>query len=59
VVAVVGFPRREDVEAARQAGVRAVVSKPFLAGDLLWQLDRAADEQQRVKPAPPATQAGR
>jgi CheY-like chemotaxis protein len=42
VVAVVGFPRAEDVERARQAGVAAVVSKPCLAGDLLWHLDRAS-----------------
>jgi CheY-like chemotaxis protein len=41
VVAVVGFPRAEDVEAAQRAGVDAVVSKPFLAGDLLWHLEGA------------------
>lgn len=41
VVAVVGFPRPEDVERARLAGIDAVVSKPYLAGDLLWHLNGA------------------
>ncbi|MCH8924376.1 MAG: response regulator [Planctomycetes bacterium] len=42
VLAIVGFPRFDDVELARRAGIAAVISKPFLAGDLLWHLDRVA-----------------
>jgi CheY-like chemotaxis protein len=42
LVAIVGFPRTEDVESAQRAGIAAVVSKPLLAGDLFWHLDRAA-----------------
>jgi CheY-like chemotaxis protein len=41
IVAVVGFPRADDVRRARQAGVSAVVSKPYLVRDLLWQLEQA------------------
>jgi CheY-like chemotaxis protein len=40
IVALVGFPRAEDIEAAQRAGVAAVVAKPFLAADLFWELDR-------------------
>lgn len=45
LVACVGFPRTEDVENAKRAGVAAVVAKPFLAGDLLWHLDRLPGER--------------
>jgi CheY-like chemotaxis protein len=38
VAALLGFPRPEQIEQARQAGVTAVVSKPFLLADLEWQL---------------------
>ena len=41
LVAIVGFPRPEDVESALRGGIAAVVSKPLLAGDLFWHLDRA------------------
>jgi hypothetical protein len=44
LVAIVGFPRTQDVEAANRAGIAAVVSKPLLAGDLFWHLDRATRE---------------
>jgi DNA-binding NarL/FixJ family response regulator len=38
IVALCGFPRPDEVRRARAAGVRAVVSKPFLLADLEWQL---------------------
>jgi len=41
LVAIVGFPRPDDVESALRCGIAAVVSKPLLAGDLFWHLDRA------------------
>ncbi|HTU27541.1 MAG TPA: hypothetical protein VMF30_19180 [Pirellulales bacterium] len=42
VVALLGFPRPDEIERATAAGVAAVVSKPFLLADLAWQLDRVA-----------------
>jgi CheY-like chemotaxis protein len=39
IVALLGFPRPEQIERARAAGVAAVVSKPFLLADLDWQLE--------------------
>ena len=44
VLAIVGFPRADDVELACRSGIAAVISKPFLAGDLLWHLDRIASK---------------
>jgi CheY-like chemotaxis protein len=43
VLAIVGFPRAEDVEAARDAGVAAVISKPYLIRDLLSELARVLE----------------
>lgn len=40
VVAVLGFPRVGDVEAAYRAGAAAVLGKPFLLNDLLWEVGR-------------------
>ena len=40
---VAGFPRADQVEAAKLAGVAAVISKPYLVRDLWWQLARAAE----------------
>jgi CheY-like chemotaxis protein len=37
-VLLVGFPRAEDTADAVSHGANAVVSKPFLVEDLLWQL---------------------
>jgi hypothetical protein len=42
VVAIVGFPRPEDVELARHNGISAVLAKPLAADDLFWQIERAA-----------------
>jgi CheY-like chemotaxis protein len=39
VLAFAGFPRTRDVAAASEAGIAAVISKPYLAADVLWQLD--------------------
>jgi CheY-like chemotaxis protein len=41
LIALVGFPRAEDVVAARRAGVDAVLSKPFWVGDLLTSIASA------------------
>jgi CheY-like chemotaxis protein len=38
LLALLGFPRADDVRQAYGAGVAAVISKPFLLRDLLWQL---------------------
>lgn len=48
VVAMTDFPRLDDRQRLADAGVAAVLTKPLLAGDLAWQLDRLA-------PAPSAT----
>jgi CheY-like chemotaxis protein len=37
-IVLLGFPRPEDVATARAAGATAVLSKPFLLDDLLWQV---------------------
>ncbi len=37
VIALVGFPRPEDIGTLQSAGASAVISKPFLANDLIWQ----------------------
>ncbi len=41
LVAVLGFPRTDEIAAARAAGVAQVVSKPFLLADLQWHLQAA------------------
>ncbi len=38
LVALIGFPRAEDVSQATHGRVAAVVSKPFSIHDMLWQL---------------------
>ncbi len=40
LVALLDFPRIEDIERARDAGAAAVLSKPLHLQDLFWQLDR-------------------
>jgi CheY-like chemotaxis protein len=52
LLAIVGFPRFDDVELARRAGIAAVISKPFLAGDLLWHLDRVAATSRHAGSSP-------
>lgn len=42
LVALVGFPRAEDVAAARKSGVSVVLAKPLDTGDLLWHIERLA-----------------
>jgi CheY-like chemotaxis protein len=42
ILAVVGFPRTDDVRRAQPAGVTAVISKPYQVRDLLWQIRRVA-----------------
>lgn len=40
IVALVGFPRVDDLERFKAAGAAAVVSKPYLAEDLQWQIEQ-------------------
>jgi hypothetical protein len=40
IVAIVNFPRIEDVVRLRAGGVAAVVSQPLLLDDLFWQIER-------------------
>mgnify|MGYP001159348332 CR=1 FL=1 len=46
IVAVVGFVRPDDCRRAAVAGVAAVVTKPYLIHDLLWQLARVIPKPQ-------------
>jgi len=41
VIALLNFPRTDDVRRAKQAGAAAVLSKPFVNDDLLWLLTRS------------------
>jgi CheY-like chemotaxis protein len=43
IVAVVGFARTDDCQRSVAAGVAAVVTKPYLIHDLLWQLAEVRD----------------
>ncbi len=55
VLALAGYPRFADLQQLREAGVHAVVSKPFLVGDLLHRLSRlgpAATGLTRSQPRP-------
>jgi CheY-like chemotaxis protein len=58
VLALAGFPRVDDFRAAAEAGVAAVISKPFLVHDLVWHLDQVAsanpagDNQSQPIPSP-------
>ena len=47
LVAVMGFPRIDDRRQLLREGIAAVVSKPYLIDDLLWQLNRVAAVEQR------------
>jgi CheY-like chemotaxis protein len=40
ILALVGFPRAEDVAAAGRAGIAAVLAKPLDTDELLWRLAR-------------------
>jgi CheY-like chemotaxis protein len=46
-VALLGFPRAHDIVDAIAHGAGAVISKPFLVEDLLWQLHNALRLQER------------
>jgi CheY-like chemotaxis protein len=45
IIALTGFPRIDDVRTLESAGVSAIVSKPFQAADLVWQLEHALSLQ--------------
>lgn len=47
VLALLDFPRLEEQEQVLSAGAVAVVSKPFLLDDLLWQLDHVLGKVER------------
>ncbi len=59
IVAVVGFPRADDILRAKQSGVAAVVSKPYLVRDLLWQLEQAVSSHASTTSATTAAPAAR
>ena len=40
IIALVGFPRIDDLERFKAAGASAVVSKPYLAEDLEQQIEQ-------------------
>jgi CheY-like chemotaxis protein len=40
LIALIGFPRPEDISRLQSAGAAAVISKPFLADDLLWHIEQ-------------------
>ena len=40
VIAIIGFPRPDDFEKARELGLAALISKPLEINDLAWQLRR-------------------
>ncbi|HTQ38281.1 MAG TPA: response regulator [Pirellulales bacterium] len=40
LVALQGFPRADDIRRWQTAGAAALVSKPFLAEDLFWQIEQ-------------------
>jgi DNA-binding NtrC family response regulator len=44
ILAIWGFPRADEIARAQTAGVTAVVSKPFLLADLIWQIDQLAGD---------------
>ena len=46
-IVLVGFPRVVQQAAALTSGAAAVVSKPFLAEDLLWQMRQCIVQQRR------------
>ncbi len=50
IVALVGFPRSDDVRAALTAGIAAVLAKPYRTTDLLWHLGQCAGEAGRSSP---------
>lgn len=40
IIALVGFPRIEDLERFQTAGAAAIVAKPYFADELLWQIEQ-------------------
>ena len=55
LVALLGFPRVSDMCQLQNAGVAALLAKPYLIDELLWQLDRviqsAAKRPRGTRPA--------
>lgn len=47
MVALLDFPRADDVARAHASGVTSVVSKPYLIDELFWHLDRCIDPDRR------------
>jgi hypothetical protein len=44
ILVLVGFPRLADIEYLQSLGVAAIVSKPFLTRDLVWQIEQIMDD---------------
>ena len=49
VIALMNFPRHHEVLHLREAGVSAIVSRPFLIDDLQYQIDRMASRTQPAR----------
>jgi CheY-like chemotaxis protein len=45
IIALAGFPRIDDARTLESAGVAAIISKPYLAADLVWQIEQALSMQ--------------
>jgi CheY-like chemotaxis protein len=52
IVAMLGFPRADEIAKAKAAGVAAIVSKPFLLEDLHWQLAALLPSDQCAQSVP-------
>ncbi len=57
VLALVGFPRYDDVMRAREAGAAAVIAKPFLVDELHGEFDRVLNQRENESPLAIAPQA--
>jgi hypothetical protein len=45
VIVLAGFPRPEEICVTLVSGITAVISKPFLAADLLWQVSECLNTE--------------
>jgi hypothetical protein len=50
VLALVGFPRYDDIPRAREAGASTVIAKPFLVDELYGELDRVLNVCENESP---------
>ncbi|HEY2881984.1 MAG TPA: hypothetical protein VGJ15_06110, partial [Pirellulales bacterium] len=45
LIALIGFPRVHDFDQLKTLGFATIVSKPFLADELLWQIEQTIGDQ--------------